>query len=364
LDPDSLYDERSEEEMVKEEPEVCEDNKEFNFIKKEESFDLVDPDPVQITALKGTKKKKRKKEDIDDSDLEKPFVKKRKRTEGQIINNLLSNPSLMKEKFVTDPANPSIIECNVCHAKFNLEKMRDGRGSHRLLANHVTSRHAEMPIWKHFTGDQHGISEDGNVKWEKFQCLICGQTNFGDQKNIKMNLSYHLKNKHNIASFKCLTDEHKQKKMSENKTIDPETGEVRPTGKANTKKGGVWEYMEIFPEDNKKVKCIICNEIIILKPANGPLRQLLPHIRTHNIRLADLPCSICGKSFDSPILRNIHEKGHSQAHKCPQCGKGFKNRHKLADHTRTHTGEKPYKCQVCGVAYAQKATLTNHMKKH
>ncbi|XP_061751116.1 gastrula zinc finger protein XlCGF57.1-like [Nerophis ophidion] len=49
---------------------------------------------------------------------------------------------------------------------------------------------------------------------------------------------------------------------------------------------------------------------------------------------------------------------------CSVCAKNFKRKSLLAEHMRTHTGEKPFQCSVCGITFSQKSSLTQHMRMH
>ncbi|XP_063631220.1 escargot/snail protein homolog [Cydia splendana] len=58
----------------------------------------------------------------------------------------------------------------------------------------------------------------------------------------------------------------------------------------------------------------------------------------------------------------FHEKRPKPKHKiCHYCGKGFSSNRILENHTRTHTGERPFECELCAAAFAQKHALTKHV---
>lgn len=49
---------------------------------------------------------------------------------------------------------------------------------------------------------------------------------------------------------------------------------------------------------------------------------------------------------------------------CTYCHKGFSKNFDLAQHVRSHTGEKPYQCVICGRGFAQKSNVKKHMITH
>ena len=49
---------------------------------------------------------------------------------------------------------------------------------------------------------------------------------------------------------------------------------------------------------------------------------------------------------------------------CSYCHKGFSKNFDLAQHVRSHTGERPYQCVICGRGFAQKSNVKKHMTTH
>ncbi|CEG83105.1 hypothetical protein RMATCC62417_17077 [Rhizopus microsporus] len=49
---------------------------------------------------------------------------------------------------------------------------------------------------------------------------------------------------------------------------------------------------------------------------------------------------------------------------CPRKKKPFLKRHKMQNHMRTHTGERPFACSICDKRFSRPDSLQTHLKTH
>ncbi|KAJ8680626.1 hypothetical protein QAD02_016413 [Eretmocerus hayati] len=95
-------------------------------------------------------------------------------------------------------------------------------------------------------------------------------------------------------------------------------------------------------------------------------------------------CELCDASFTSERSFQNHMDTHSNTNichpstsqgsnkcrdgsvlfSCKICHKAFKKKQYLIDHTRTHTGEKPFGCSTCGKTFSDRSNLRQHKKIH
>eukprot|EP01083_Nonionella_stella_P004838 14127_1 len=78
-------------------------------------------------------------------------------------------------------------------------------------------------------------------------------------------------------------------------------------------------------------------------------------------------CDQCGKCFKQKgglreHTRSVHDK--EKRYQCDVCSKEFYNKGHWIVHKRIHSGEKPYKCSICDKAFTQSYTLTEHNRIH
>ncbi|KAK7078625.1 hypothetical protein SK128_023507 [Halocaridina rubra] len=141
------------------------------------------------------------------------------------------------------------------------------------------------------------------------------------------------------------------------------TGETETSckvcNKTFSRKSYLWAHMRVHT-DERPYGCNYCTKWF------KQYSTWKNHERTHT---GEKPykCSHCNALFStrSSVSKHIqYAHYHIRDHVCSVCDKRFISKAKLSDHTKTHTGERPYECPICSRAFSRKSNLRYHMYTH
>ncbi|XP_064540526.1 zinc finger protein 665-like [Drosophila montana] len=103
------------------------------------------------------------------------------------------------------------------------------------------------------------------------------------------------------------------------------------------------------------------NEIVFSKEENDNE----DNIKEKQTELSSQNYEECFDEIGNPLAVNEPKiDAKNNQFKCPHCQKAFKKKCNLANHIRTHTGERPYRCPHCPKLFKQFVRLRSHIVTH
>ncbi|NWT32087.1 ZN721 protein, partial [Cardinalis cardinalis] len=97
---------------------------------------------------------------------------------------------------------------------------------------------------------------------------------------------------------------------------------------------------EQLQDGEKPHKCLECGESFLL--SSLLVEHLRSHMEQHLGSEGEKPTLDQGQSSELGLHEQLQDG--EKPHKCSECGKSFRKRANLVEHSRVHTGEKPYRC--------------------
>ncbi|XP_021965839.1 zinc finger protein 728 [Folsomia candida] len=238
-----------------------------------------------------------------------------------------------------------------------------------------------------------------HVATRNFKCSICSNANFF--RNLR-DLNVHKKKVHGAKKFKCAQC---PRAFTMSCSLKSHVDVVHSTerdfecticGKKFKQKSTLKSHVDsVHSETLTLSECDICKKFYKTAYAmkshkqnvhqNGEYKcDLCPKTFTRRDTMSrhknmahltpsgsSVKCSFpkCGKVFvfDSSMkahYRRVHVGGCVKKFPCYFCDKMFESPGNVVDHTRSHTGERPFKCAVCKKEFSTLGLLTRHEPTH
>lgn len=147
--------------------------------------------------------------------------------------------------------------------------------------------------------------------------------------------------------------------MRKNRTVEGSVKSVQESNSQDTAHSDTEQLM------HDKDKVTLSTPVRARKKFTSQPRKQLGDRTSDQSRLA---CKLCNKTFKSAQRLQAHDKMHAggdRPHVCATCGKTYRFRSSLVQHSNAHNEKRPYLCDICGSGFGLAVNLRRHkMSRH